>query len=173
MLGLATTVICNIIPDSLGQMFYSRGDLGEYIRIASLSAPIFFTSSTMFGILNGLNKQGVILRNSLIVSILELICLFIFIGIPGVNIMGYGITLFLTSSVSLFINLREVQKHIYLDLSKSNISIFLLLSVLIFMILRLFTNNFLSDLFIIKNLVIISLTFLIFTGLSFFGIDEE
>lgn len=173
LLGLATTVICNIIPDSLGQMFYSRGDLGEYIRIASLSAPIFFTSSTMFGILNGLNKQGVILRNSLIVSILELICLFIFIGIPGVNIMGYGITLFLTSSVSLFINLREVQKHIYLDLSKSNISIFLLLSVLIFMILRLFTNNFLSDLFIIKNLVIISLTFLIFTGLSFFGIDEE
>lgn len=173
LLGLATTIICNIIPDSLGQMFYSRDDLGEYIKIASLGAPIFFTANTMFGILNGLNKQGVILRNSLIVSVLELICLFIFIGIPGVNIMGYGITIFITSSVSLFINLREVQKHIYLDLSKSNIIIFLLLSILIFMILRVFTNNFLNDLFIVKNLIVISLTFLIFTVLSFFGIEEE
>ncbi|WP_195428808.1 stage V sporulation protein B [Clostridium sp. D46t1_190503_E9] len=173
LLGLATAIICNIIPDSLGQMFYSRDDLGQYIKIASLSAPIFFTANTMFGILNGLNKQGVILRNSLIVSVLELVCLFIFIGLPGVNIMGYGITIFITSSVSLFINLREVQKHIYLDLSTSNISIFLLLSVLIFMILRLFTTNFLNDLFITKNLIVISLTFLIFTVLSFFGIEEE
>lgn len=173
LLGLATAIICNIIPDSLGQMFYSRDDLGEYIKIASLSAPIFFTSNTMFGILNGLNKQGVILKNSLIVSILELICLFIFIGLPGVNIMGYGITIFITSSVSLFINLREVQKHIYLALSKSNISIFLLLSVLIFMILKLFTAKFLNDLFITKNLIIISLTFIIFTVLSFFGIEDE
>lgn len=173
LLGLATTIICNIIPDSLGQMFYSRDDLGEYIKIASLSAPIFFTATTMFGILNGLNKQGVILRNSLIISALELICLFIFIGLPGVNIMGYGITIFISSSVSLFINLKEVQKHIYLDLSKSNISIFLLLSVLIFMILRLFTNSFLNNLFITKNIIVISLTFIIFTILSFFGIEDE
>ncbi|MDZ7543366.1 oligosaccharide flippase family protein, partial [Clostridium perfringens] len=113
LLGLATTIICNIIPHSLGEMFYGRDDLGEYIKVASLSAPIFFTASTMFGILNGLNKQGIILKNSLIVSLLEIICLFIFVGIPGVNIMGYAISIFITSSVSLFINLREVQKHIY------------------------------------------------------------
>ncbi|WP_411168845.1 stage V sporulation protein B [Clostridium sp. MB05] len=173
LLGLATTIICNIIPHSLGEMFYGRDDLGEYIKVASLSAPIFFTASTMFGILNGLNKQGVILKNSLIVSLLEIICLFIFVGIPGVNIMGYAISIFITSSVSLFINLREVQKHIYLDLSKSNISIFLLLSILIFMILKVFTNNFLSNMFIAKNLIIISLTFIIFTFLSFFGIEEQ
>ena len=69
LLGLATTVVCNIVPDSLGKMFYSRDDLGNYIRIISLSAPIFFTANTMFGILNGLSKQGVILKNSLIVSL--------------------------------------------------------------------------------------------------------
>lgn len=173
LLGLATTIICNIIPTSLGQMFYGRNDLGQYIKLASLGAPIFFTANTMFGILNGLNKQGVILRNSLIVSLLELICLFIFVGIPGINIMGYAITIFIASIVSLFINLREVQKHIYLDLSKSNIIIFSLLSLLIFMVLKLFTNNFLNDLFIAKNLTVIIVTFLIFTGLSFFGVEEE
>ena len=173
LLGLATTVLCNLIPHSLGQMFYGRDDLGNYIKIASLSAPIFFTASTMFGILNGLDKQGIILRNSLIISAIELVCLFIFIGIPGVNIMGYGITLFITSSISLFINLREVQKHIYLNLSIYNILIFILLSILIFFVLNVLTKNILTNLITIKNIIIILLTFLIFSVLSFFGVEEE
>lgn len=173
LLGLATTVICNLIPTSLGEMFFKRDDLGNYIKIASLSAPIFFTANTMFGILNGLNKQGIILRNSLIVSAIEIICLFIFIGIPGVNIMGYGITLFITSSISLLINLREVQKHIYLNLSKSNIIIFILLAILTFMILRGLTGNILTNYITIKNILLIIVTFLIFIGLNFFGIEED
>lgn len=173
LLGLATAVICNLIPDSLGQMFYGRDDLGDYIRISSLSAPIFFISNTMFGILNGLNKQGIILRNSLIVSGIEIILLYIFIGIPGVNIMGYGITLFITSSISLLINLIEVQKHIYLNLSKSNIIIFLLLSILIFMILKGLTVNMLNSFMTIKNIILILITFLIFIALSFFGVEDE
>ena len=64
LLGISTTIICNIIPDNLGLMFYGRDDLGSYIKFASFSAPILFTSTTMFGILNGLNRQGIILRNS-------------------------------------------------------------------------------------------------------------
>lgn len=173
LLGLATTVICNLIPDSLGMMLFKRDDLGNYIKIASLSAPILFTANTMFGILNGLNKQGIILRNSLIVSAIEIVCLFIFIGIPGVNIMGYGITLFITSLISLVINLREIQKHIYLNLSKSNIIIFILLSILIFIVLKVFSSNMLNDMMTIKNLIIIFITFGLFTALSFFGIEED
>lgn len=173
LLGLATTVICNLIPDSLGMMLFKRDDLGNYIKIASLSAPILFTANTMFGILNGLNKQGVILRNSLIVSAIEIVCLFIFIGIPGVNIMGYGITLFITSLISLVINLREIQKHIYLNLSKSNIIIFILLSILIFIVLKVLSRNMFNDMMILKNLMIIFITFGLFTALSFFGIEED
>ena len=78
LLGMATTVICQLIPDSLGQMFYKRDDLGLYIRLASLSAPIFFVANTMFGILNGLNRQSIILRNSIIISITEIVCLLYF-----------------------------------------------------------------------------------------------
>lgn len=173
LLGLATTVVCNLIPTSLGQMFFKRDDLGSYIRIASISAPIFFTSCTMFGILNGLNKQGIILRNSLIISAIEIVCLFIFVGIPGVNILGYGITLFITSSISLFMNLREVQKHIYLNLSISNIIIFTLLGILTFVILKALTANMLNNFIILKNIIIITITFSIFTVLNFFGIEED
>lgn len=173
LLGLATLIVCNLIPDSLGKMFFSRNDLGAYIRIASFSMPILFTSMTMYGILNGLNKQGVILKNSLIVSALELICLFVLVGNNVINIMGYGITIFITSSVSLYINLREVKKHIDLNLSKTNIFIFLLLSILIFLTLRVVTNTLLSNYYIFKNLAIIAITFGMFIILSFFGIEEE
>ena len=96
LLGMATTVICQLIPDSLGQMFYKRDDLGLYIRLASLSAPIFFVANTMFGILNGLNRQSIILRNSIIISITEIVCLYIFTAIPSINIFSYVITIFVT-----------------------------------------------------------------------------
>ena len=173
LLGLATLIVCNIIPDSLGKMFFSRDDLGNYIRIASFSMPVLFTAMTMYGILNGLNKQGVILKNSLIVSVLELICLFVLVGNNAINIMGYGITMFITSCISLYLNLREVKKHIDLNLSSANIFIFLLLSILLFLTLRVMANTLLANYFIFKNLVIITITFATFIILSFFGIQEE
>ena len=173
LLGLATTIICNIIPDSLGIMFFSRDDLGQYIRIASLCAPIFFTASCTFGILNGLNKQGIILRNSLITAAIELILLFIFVGIPSINILGYALTLFITSTITLVINMYEVKKHLYLNISKYNIVIFLLLSIFVFLFLNLLSKTILSNLFIAKNLIIILGTFAIFAILSFFGLEDD
>lgn len=172
LLGLATTIICNIIPTSLGQMFYGRSDLGNYIKLASLSAPILFTSTVMFGVLNGLNKQGIILRNSIIISVLELILLFILVGIPKINIVGYAITMFISSSINLALSFYEIRKHIYLEIPTTNILIFLLLSILIFIFIKMFTNIFLQNLFIIKNLIVISLTFMSFISLSFLGIEE-
>ena len=86
LLGMATTIICQLIPSSLGEMFYHRDDLGLYIRLSSISAPIFFVSNTMVGILNGLNRQSIILRNSIIVSVTEILSLYFFTAIPSINI---------------------------------------------------------------------------------------
>ncbi len=173
LLGMATTVICQIIPDSLGKMFFQRDDLGLYIRLASLAAPIFFVANTMFGILNGLNRQSIILRNSIIISITEILSLYFFTAIPSINIFSYVITIFLTSTLGLIINLHEVKKHIELNLSIFNIVIFALTGILVYLTLNLFTNRFLSDLFLVKNILIITLTFSIFAYLSRFGLDED
>lgn len=172
LLGMATTIICQLIPDSLGQMFYGRNDLGLYIRLSSLSAPIFFTANTMFGILNGLNRQGIILRNSIILSITEILCLYFFTAIPSINIFSYVITIFVTSTLGLLINLYEIKKHIELNLSLFNIIIFSLTGILIYLMLNLFTTRLLDGLYISKNIIIITLTFCIFAYLSRFGLDE-
>ena len=173
LLGMATTIICQLIPDSLGQMFFQRDDLGLYIRLSSLSAPIFFVANTMFGILNGLNRQSIILRNSIIISLTEIFCLYFFTRIPSINIFSYIITIFITSTLGLIINLREVKKHIELNLSIFNIVIFSLTGILVYLMLKLFTTRLLDGLFLSKNIIVITLTFAIFAYLSRFGLDED
>ena len=154
-------------------VFFQRDDLGLYIRLSSLSAPIFFVANTMFGILNGLNRQSIILRNSIIVSVTEILCLYFFTAIPSINIFSYIITIFITSTLGLIINLHEVKKHIELNLSIYNIIIFSLIGILVYLMLNLLTTRLLDGLFLSKNLIIITLTFGIFAYLSRFGLDED
>ncbi len=111
ILGLATAMICITIPDFLGMLFYNRNDLGSYIKFAALIVPFSFTASTTYGILNGLGKQNIILRNSLTASVLQLILIYILSGIPSVNIYGYGAALIITNVIVLSLNLFEVGKH--------------------------------------------------------------
>lgn len=172
LLGLATTIICLLIPNSLGEMLFQRNDLGNYIKYAGLSAPVFFTSVTMFGILNGINKQGIILRNSLIIAGLELIGLYIFTSIPSINIYGYIITLFLTSVISLVINFYEVHKSLDISLSTTNVVIYLLLGALIFITLNTLTTSLLGTMGAFKNIILILLVFGIFLYLSTFGEEQ-
>lgn len=172
LLGLATTLICSIIPNELGEMFYQRSDLGSYIKAAGLCAPIFFVSLPMNSILNGLNRQGIILRNSVIVAILELVGLYIFTSMRSINIYGYAITLFLTSLISIVINLYEIRKHIELDLSTTNIVIYILLAVLTFVVLELLVSKIFLNITFFKSLLIIVITFIIFIYWGTFGNTE-
>lgn len=172
LLGLATTIICNIVPINLGKMFFGRDDLGNYIRFSSFSAPIIFTSLTMFGILNGLNRQGIILRNSLIEASIELICLYIFTSIHSINIFGYSITMCVACSISLILNLHEVNKHIDLNINKYNIIIYILLSLLVFFIISIFSKYFSINFPTLNNFAVIGLTFIIFAYLGGFGETE-
>lgn len=172
LLGIATTIICNVIPHSLGEMFYGRNDLGLYIRFASLTAPIFFPAVTMFGILNGLNRQGIILRNSLIEAVIELICLYIFTAIHSINIFGYSLTMLVACTIGFILNMYEVNKHIELNLNKFNIVIYLLLGFLTFLIINIFSKHMFTNSIVINNFIIMGLVFLIFTYLGTFGENE-
>ena len=126
----------------------------------------------MNGILNGINKQMIILRNSLLIAVLELIGLFIFTSIPAINIYGYVITLIITSVISLIINIYEIKKTIDINISATNIVIYLLLSVLIFFVFNLIITNVLGTLSIFKNIIIMILIFGIFTFLETLGGDN-
>lgn len=159
LLGLSTMLLCTTIPDSLGMLFFKRDDLGKYILFSSLAAPFLYPSATTFGILNGLGKQGKLLRNSLIVSVEEIILLFILVGIPIINIYGYALTLTITSLTTIFLNIHEIKKTYFIDINGTEILIILLTSLLMYFILNVLKNMLPDSLYVFKYMVIIITSF--------------
>ncbi|SHI86839.1 stage V sporulation protein B [Clostridium cavendishii DSM 21758] len=141
IIGLCTLILGQTFSSELGKMFFSRNDLGGYIKASSLAMPLFFTSVTMFGILNGLGKQTIILRNNIITEILEILCLYVFTGISSINVFGFAITMFIISTLSLILNLYEVNKQIALDFSFINILIYILAGILCYLLLKTCSLN--------------------------------
>ncbi|SFA92557.1 stage V sporulation protein B [Clostridium frigidicarnis] len=168
LLGLCTTAICNTIPTELGYMFYNRYDLGSFIRFASICAPFVYCLGSTYGILNGISKQSIILRNSLIGAVIETSCLYVLTGIPSINIFGYSISVVLSSIIVLFLNIKEIKRHINFRFDFFQIILIFLLSILCFLTLRL-TNGLLLDVHsTFKNIFIILLGFsFFFIGLIF------
>ncbi|MEW9096224.1 MAG: stage V sporulation protein B [Clostridiaceae bacterium] len=158
-LGLSTLIICSTIPDALGSIIFKRNDLTQFILLASFTAPFVYTSATTFGILNGLGKQGSLLKNSLIVSITEIILLYILVGIPKVNIYGYGFTVIITSITTLVLNLKEINTKIHLDFDANKFLIIILTSILMYFILNMLKNLLPNSLGTLKYLFIVILGF--------------
>lgn len=164
ILGLATLVICFVIPSELSYMFFKRTDLGSYIWIASLVTPLFFISVTTYSILNGLGKQNKILINSLICSFIEIILIYFLTGIPKINIYSYAIALVIDSCLSIILNLREIRKSIKIELETSKYIIYILIGILMILVLYLIKSYIPSKLEFLQNLLVI------FSGFSTFAI---
>lgn len=111
ILGVLTSMLCFTFPENLGSLFFNRTDLAPYIKFAAIIPPFAFTASTTYGILNGLGKQNIILRNSLLSSILQLLLTYSLSGISNINIYGYGTAIVVTNIIVLSLNLYEVRKH--------------------------------------------------------------
>ena len=155
LLGISTMIICLCIGDSLGKLFFDRYDLGVYIRLAALSAPFMYVSGSTFGILNGLGKQKALLINSVVTSIIQLILLYILLGIPSINILGYGIALLISSILSAIMNIISIKKSCYIEFSFSEFLIDICLSTLLYFILTILNNTIPDSIFITKNIIII------------------
>lgn len=159
LLGVSTMIICLCSGDALGKLFFDRYDLGLYIRLAALSAPFMYMSGSTFGILNGLGMQKALLINSVVISILELVLLYILLGIPNINILGYGITLLITSILSFIMNISSIKKSCYIHFSSGEILIDICLSTFLYLMLRILQNTIPDTFFITKNITIIATGF--------------
>jgi len=143
IVGIATSIICLVIPSTLGWVFYHRNDLGGMIRFSAPICLITFVSSPTFGILNALGKQNILLRNSMINSMQSLVLTVILAGIPALNIYGYGISVMLTSVTSFILNIHEIKKICEIKIDLHDI-IILLMTGAISWIVALLAGNLLA-----------------------------
>jgi stage V sporulation protein B len=174
LLGASTLVICLCIPTELGELFFSRNDLGPYIKMAALCAPFSYLAATTFGILNGIGKQKILLKNSIITSIEQLVLSYILIGIPQINISGYAIAFVITSITGFILNIYEIRKSCYIDVSIGELIIDITLSILLYYVLKIFNNVIPNSLSTFKYVILIILGFsLFFFSLAIINNAEE
>lgn len=159
LLGMSTSILCILCPDLLGNLFFKRNDLGEYIKLASYSCPFLYCSSATYSILNSLGKQKTILLNSLFTSILQLILMFFLIGIPNINILGYGISMFITSVIGLLINLYVISKSINFRISIVQVLISSMLTILISLVIVTLNKIIPNNIIIFKTICIVAIAF--------------
>ncbi|MEG0306553.1 MAG: stage V sporulation protein B [Clostridium sp.] len=162
MLGISTIIVCFTCPDLLGKLFFNRNDLSELIKLASISAPFMYCHFCTYSILNGIGKQKVILVGSIITALIELVLLFILIGIPSINIYGFGISLIITSIIGLLINLYYINKVITLTFQFGEFIIIALVSTLIFIISTVLNSTIPITFMIEKSISIIAVSFSLF-----------
>ena len=139
-LGIATMCVCLVISRELGIMFYSRCDLSPYIKWSSISVPLTFVSVTTYAILNGLSRQNILLRNSVIVSLIELTSLYILSSFRNINVYAFAITSIITALTTIALNSVEIKKKISINIDFSMILIDVLLGVLVFFLLSILKN---------------------------------
>lgn len=166
LLGLSSLAVCICIPDSLGVFFFNRNDLGPYIAFISLSAPLLYVAVTSNAILNGLGKQNVLLKNSLIISIENLFLIYVLSGISSINIYGYGISLFATALTLLFLNFHEIKKQCFISFSLSEALKYIFIFISVFLILSTLKALIPDSLFLIKNITIIVCSFCLSLALN-------
>lgn len=162
ILGISTAIICFVCPDILGNLFFKRTDISSYIKIAAISAPFMYCHYCTYSILNGIGKQKIILISSIATALIELVLIFFLIGIPSINIYGYGISLVLTSIIGLAFNLYFIGKEVDLSLPIGEIFIIALLSIFIYILTKLVYNIMPANLEVLKCIIIIIIAFSLF-----------
>ena len=153
--GIATLAVCLSIPDDLGRIFYNRSDLGSYIRFAAISSLFGFIASPTIGILNGLGKQNILLRNSLIVSLQGLLLVYMLAGIPSINIYGCGISMILTSLTLLALNIHEIRKICTIEFPLRDAVVYCITGIAAYLVLKIMTGILPDTLLLLKTTAVI------------------
>ncbi|MDP4094940.1 MAG: stage V sporulation protein B [Bacillota bacterium] len=108
VLGFIFTALFMTFPNRIGDLVYSREKIGPMLYTLSFTCIFTYLQQTLLGILNGLGKQAVSLRNSLIGSSLRIG--FVYYSVPVYGIEGYMWGLIISSALVCIMNLFTVMK---------------------------------------------------------------
>lgn len=87
ILGFIFTSIFIGFSNEIGNLVYKNENIGNILYLLSFTCIFIYLQQTLLGILNGLGKQGVCLRNSIVGYIIRI--LFVVYCIPVYGVKGY------------------------------------------------------------------------------------
>ncbi|MEG0371841.1 MAG: polysaccharide biosynthesis C-terminal domain-containing protein, partial [Clostridium sp.] len=110
ILGLSSTVLILTRGSDIGIFFYNDPYIGYLLSLLALPLPFVYIQIISFSILNGLSKQGRLLINSTIISISDLILIYIFLAIPSFGVKGYTLNFFISAVFTIILNFSVIRK---------------------------------------------------------------
>lgn len=118
ILGIIFTTIFINYPQEIGNLLYRKEKVGQTLYLLAFSCTFLYLQQTLLGILNGLGKQGISLRNSMLGSFIR-IC-FVYLCIPLYGIQGYVWGIVLSTAIVCILNIAAVTKNTGLALDFRN-----------------------------------------------------
>lgn len=126
----------------LGQFLYKDPAVGEILKLLVPGIPIIYIEMVAFSILNGLGKQTRLLINSIILSISELVLIYIFLGIPSLNIKGFAVSFIVSGILGLILSFMVIKNTIEFKLNLYSCLILpMLCSVLLYIVTAFFLDK--------------------------------
>ena len=103
IMGIISTAIFISYPNEIGALVYRREKIGDLLYLLSFSCVFIYLQQTLMGVLNGLGRQGILLRNTIIGSLLRIGAVYFLIPAFGIKyyILGLGASFMLTSCLHL------------------------------------------------------------------------
>jgi len=85
ILGMIFTALLISYPVQIGNLVYPREEVGDILYTLSFSCVFIYLQQTLMGVMNGLGKQGILLRNTVIGSILRIGAIYFLMPAYGVK----------------------------------------------------------------------------------------
>ncbi len=92
ILGITFTFIFMVFPHDISRMIYRNQDVGALLFLLSFSCIFIYLQQILTGVLNGLGKQGILLRNTIIGSAVRIFSVCLLIPVYGINSYIWGLT---------------------------------------------------------------------------------
>lgn len=84
VLGFIFTALFSCYPGQIADMIYPRQNVGNTLFLLSFTCIFMYLQQILTGIMNGLGKQGLLLTNSIIGSVMRIGCVYFLIPVYGI-----------------------------------------------------------------------------------------
>jgi stage V sporulation protein B len=103
ILGVIFSSLFICFSEEIGSLVYRSEKIGDLLFMLSFSCVFIYLQQTLTGVLNGLGKQGILLRNTVIGSILRIAVICVLLPLFGIRayIIGLTVSLALTECLDI------------------------------------------------------------------------
>ena len=108
IIGLPAAIVFYLLPNQLCQIIFDTPQAGNPLKILSLGCIFLYLSQTSSGILQGLGKVGITLRNSIVGAISNIVFVYLLTAVPTYGIRGTAIAMNIGWAVIAVLNLYSV-----------------------------------------------------------------